>query len=373
MKRPGILLCILVGMAAGCASDPFGTDFSGIEAADVDGIDDATADSHAGHDHVSDMQTDQTSGDIPATIPPIRLMTFNTGTSEANGKADPDDRYTEWHASQSDEYYGDGLAWMPAIEAAKDFIDAKAPDIIAFQEIFHSAECADIPLESRTDFICTDWRPGDPTVASIITGDDYQVMCNPGKPDKCSAVRKSFGRFRGCDDDFCLEGMTGCTVDTCGKGARIGRATIELNGGGEINLVSVHASSGFKEDEMQCRAWQFEQIFVDMCGAGPGATGDVSVVMGDFNTDPGRAVIFDPSAARLLDFVGVDKEFHFLTEVGEDVAPTYGGVGNIDHVVSNILEGSCWAAGVTEGHPPVIVDTVFDHVPIVCDVAMPSL
>ncbi|HOD00909.1 MAG TPA: hypothetical protein PKH54_13260, partial [Myxococcota bacterium] len=70
---------------------------------------------------------------------------------------------------------------------------------------------------------------------------------------------------------------------------------------------------------------------------------------------------------------GVDKEFHFLTEVGEDVAPTYGGVGNIDHVVSNILEGSCWAAGVTEGHPPVIVDTVFDHVPIVCDVAMPSL
>ena len=304
MKRPESP-CILVGMRW-MRLRSVRTDFSGIEAADVDGIDDATADSHAGHDHVSDMQTDQTSGDIPATIPPIRLMTFNTGTSEANGKADPDDRYTEWHASQSDEYYGDGLAWMPAIEAAKDFIDAKAPDIIAFQEIFHSAECADIPLESRTDFICTDWRPGDPTVASIITGDDYQVMCNPGKPDKCSAVRKSFGRFRGCDDDFCLEGMTGCTVDTCGKGARIGRHNrIEWRWRNQPGQRPCVVWIQGRRDA--CWAWQFEQIFVDMCGAGPGATGDVSVVMGDFNTDPGRAVIFDPSAARLLDFVGVTR------------------------------------------------------------------
>lgn len=357
MNSNRLLPSILVLLACGCA------DGNGLpEDADIVGGDDGT-----------DHATDAAFRDVTPSIRPFRVLTFNTGTSEGNGKADPDDRYTEWHATQSDEYYGDGLAWTPAVEAARDFIETTAPDIIAFQEIFHSAECAGIPLESRKDFICENWQPGNPTVASIITGDKYQVMCNPGKPDKCSAVLKSFGRFRGCDSDFCLEGMTGCTVETCGKGARIGRATIDLEDDGEINLISVHATSGFKEDEMQCRLRQFEQIFIDMCGDGPGAAGAVSVVMGDFNTDPGRAVIFDPSAARLVEFVGPDKDFHFITPAGEDVPPTYGGVGNIDHVISNILEGSCWAAGVTDGHPPVIMDTVFDHVPIVCDVTIPVL
>jgi hypothetical protein len=65
--------------------------------------------------------------------------------------------------------------------------------------------------------------------------------------------------------------------------------------------------------------------------------------------------------------VGAGAPFRFLTEVGEDVAPTYPGLFgvsfNIDHVVTDVLTGACWAAGVTPGHPPVMEVSPFDHTP----------
>jgi len=35
-------------------------------------------------------------------------------------------------------------------------------------------------------------------------------------------------------------------------------------------------------------------------------------------------------------------------------------------VISDALDGSCWAAGVTSGHPAVSDVLYFDHKPIVC-------
>ena len=66
--------------------------------------------------------------------------------------------------------------------------------------------------------------------------------------------------------------------------------------------------------------------------------------------------------------MGPDKTFHFITQIGEEVTATYAGIGNIDHVISDTFSGSCWAAGITEGHADVIADSYFDHVPIVCDI-----
>ena len=61
-----------------------------------------------------------------------------------------------------------------------------------------------------------------------------------------------------------------------------------------------------------------------------------------------------------------------MTELGLEVTPTYGGIFNIDHVVSDAFDGSCWSAGVTEGHPAVMDAVFFDHVPVVCDVHDPG-
>ena len=296
------------------------------------------------------------------------VVTFNTGTSEGlPHDAPPDDGYTSWHAAISDAWYGDGLAWRPAVDSTRDFFDAVQPDVVVFQEIFWSDECAEIPEEARRDFVCETWTPGDPTVAQIVLGPGWQVMCHPGKPDKCAAVRRRFGTFRGCDSDFCLEGLAGSTVEGCGRGARVGRGIIELTGGGTLTLVNVHGSSGILPDDTACRVRQVEQVFVDLGDGTPAANGERNLVMGDLNTDPGRLAWIDPSAARWKDFVGPDRSFHFVSAVGPDAEPTYAGLVNIDHVASDVLDGECWAAGLTDGHPPVTDAVYFDHVPIVCN------
>jgi hypothetical protein len=299
------------------------------------------------------------------------VVTFNTGTSESMGHDQPpDDGYSSAHAKLSDLYYGDGLAWSPAIKDATAFFAALDPDLVVFQEIFYSADCLQIPATATKDFVCETWSPGDPTVAQTILGPGWQVACHPGKPDKCAAVKKSFGSFRGCASDFCLEGLAGSTIAGCGKGARVGRGVIDLVGGGELTLVNVHASSGVTGDDQDCRTKQVEQVFVDLGDGKPAASGLRNLILGDFNTDPGRLALLDKSAARWNDFVGAGKAFHFISPVGPFVPPTYAGLFNIDHAVSDAFSGSCWVPG-SAGKPPVSTAIYFDHKPLVCTLKLP--
>ena len=305
----------------------------------------------------------------PGGPPPIIAVTFNTGTSESMGHdALPDDGYTSEHAAISDAWYGDGLAWLPAVDAARDFLAGVQPDVVAFQEIFWSDECAGIPADAHGDFVCESWSAGDPTVAQTILGDDWQVACHPGKPDKCAAVHADFGAFAGCDGDFCLEGLAGFGVEDCGSGARVARGRIERVDGSELTLVSVHGSSGIAGEDEQCRLAQVDQVFVDLGDGEPGANGAVNLVLGDLNTDPGRWTGSDPSAARWAEFAGPGLDFHFVTDVGPDAVPSYSDLVNIDHVVSDALDGGCWIAGL-EGEPPVTEAVYFDHKPVVCEVS----
>lgn len=295
--------------------------------------------------------------------PSFVAVTFNTGTSQLAG--DP--------GQLADQWYGNGLAWLPVVEDARQFFAATAPDVVVFQEIFHSGECPNIPPEHHAGFVCESWMPGDPTVAQIVLGTEFQVACHLGKPDKCAGVRKSFGHFAGCDADLCLDGLDGAEVPDCGSGSRVGRGVIELEQGGTLTLVNVHGSSGLTQEDQDCRVKQFAQVFVDL-GTGdglPAASGERNLVMGDLNTDPGRMADFDESAKAWNDHVGPDERFHFVTDVGPDVPPSYGGAFNIDHVVSDAFGGSCWVAGLTDGHAPVSETTAFDHKPVVCSVGAP--
>ncbi len=309
--------------------------------------------------------------DAAAPEPDLRLtvVTVNTGTTTGlPHDAPPDDGYGSEQAAVSDSYYGDGLAWPPAIDALRAFFDEVDPDVVVFQEIFHSADCATIPPEQHAGFVCETWSVGDPTVAELALGPDYQVACNLGKPDKCAAVHRRVGTFRGCEGALCLDGLDGAELSGCGGGSRVGRGVIDLVGGGSIVVVNVHGTSGIEDADEVCRVRQVEQVFVDLDGE-PAANGAINLVMGDLNTDPARLASADPSAARWNDFAGEGLRFHFVTGVGRRVTPTYATLFNIDHVISDALDGSCWAAGVTEGHAAVIDAVYFDHVPIVCEVA----
>ncbi|MCB9760581.1 MAG: hypothetical protein H6739_12135 [Alphaproteobacteria bacterium] len=237
--------------------------------------------------------------DAPA---PLTVVTFNTGTTEGLPHDDPpDDGYTSDHAAISDAWYGDGLAWLPAVEATRAWFADLQPDVVAFQEVFWTGACADIPVEHHADFACEGWTEDTPTVALQVLGPGYQVACHPGKPDKCLGVRAAFGRFAGCDEDLCLEGLDGFTVAGCGSGARVARGVIERADGGALTVVNLHGSSGFSGDDQACRVAQFEQAFVDLGDGAPGASGAENLVLGDLNTDPGRLTGADPGAARRAD------------------------------------------------------------------------
>jgi hypothetical protein len=310
----------------------------------------------------------------PAPARTFTAVTFNTGTSGTVDPQAPPGGYGTAQAELEDLWYGNGLAWMPSVEAAKAWLAATDPDVVTFQEIFPPGDCAAIPEEAKAGFFCEGWTDGMPIVAQAILGPEYQVMCHWQKPDKCAGVHRRFGRFRGCDGDLCMEGMAGATVDGCGKGTRIGRGVIDLwDGGGSVTLVNVHGSSGIAAEDQQCRVKQVEQVFVDLgLGDGqPAANGAVNLVMGDFNVDPYRMADADSSAARLLDFAGEGRPFRFLTDEGPEATPTYAGFFTIDHVISDALTGTCWTAGVSEGHPPVTGIVYFDHHPAACTLSMP--
>lgn len=309
----------------------------------------------------------------PPPRPPraFTAVTFNTGTAPEQNFP-PDASYGTAQAALSDAHYGDGLAWLPAVDNTRALFAELQPDLVAFQEIFHPAACPAIPVDGGTGFLCERWRAGDPTVAQEVLGPGYQVACQLGKTDKCLGIKTTFGALRGCSAPLCLEGLAGASIVGCGSGSRVGRGVIDLAAGGALTVVTLHGTSGLTADDMACRVSQFEQVFVDFGGEGPAASGSPVLVLGDFNTDPGRFAPADVSAVRLRDFVGARKAFHFVTPMGGDVPASYGGLFNIDHVVSDVLEGSCWIAGVSSGHPDVNDFVYFDHKPHVCTLELPA-
>jgi len=331
----------------------------------------------------------------------FRAVTFNTGSGGPPGSFAGGD-FSDDLKTISDERYGNGLAWLPAVEATRQWLAETDPDVVAFQEIFYTGDCSHIPESDREGFVCEGWQPPDPadpaaaageSVAQLVLGAGYQVVCHLGRPDKCAAVHERFGRFRGCDQDFCLEGMDGGRVEDCGSGSRVGRGVIDLVAGGTLTLVSFHGSSGVTSEDEACRLRQVNQVFVDLTpgsgsgdatsvgGDGPAANGVRNLILGDLNVDPVLWASFDDSAARWLDFVRnpedpeatADRPFAFLSAAGEDAEPSYAALFNIDHVISDAATGDCWVAGVTEGHPYVLgADVHFDHKPVVCDLELPA-
>ncbi|MCO4744248.1 MAG: hypothetical protein KC912_05630 [Proteobacteria bacterium] len=290
---------------------------------------------------------------------PFSVVSFNTGTTEGlPHDADMDDGYTSEQATVSDAHYGDGLAWPAAVEAAQLYFADAQPDLVGFQEMFWAGACPDIPAEHHEGWFCEDWSDGDPTVAQVVLGEGYQVACHPGKPDKCLAVHERFGAIDGCEEAFCLEGLQGAEVDGCGSGARVAWMDVVRPTGDPLRVVHIHGSSGLSDEDQACRTAQFEAAFAQVQTP--------TVLLGDLNTDPGRWTDLDESAgafAELAEAAGLG----FMTAVGANVEPSYGGVVNIDHVLADSHIGSCITAGIDEGSTPVLETTYFDHHPVRCE------
>lgn len=365
------VVTILSAIAACAGGAHDASDVGGPDAVDdTHGLADAANDGHAATDAAtSDVAadttdtTDTTDATREDTAPPrfrARVMTFNTGTG-----ARPDAALAEAYgwtpdaADLGDEWYGNGLAWVALIEAMAPWMAERSADIIAFQEIFWPGECASIPEDAHAGFVCA--NNTSLSVAERLVGTGYAVACHPGRPDKCIAVRRAFAQIDGCDDTFCPAAMDGALVEGCGSGSRVARASLTRPDGTSLTVVSVHGTSGFSADDTACRVGWFDAAFAGLDPSTP------TLVLGDFNTDPARASDTDASAARLAELV-TSGGFTFVTDVGIDARPTYGGILNIDHVIAGSGDGSCLAAGLDDTLPAPLAVEAFDHRPIVCEV-----
>ena len=301
---------------------------------------------------------------------PVKVVTFNVGTTERLAhEGPPEDGYGREQARIADEYYGNSLAWPPAIEAAKRFFAEVRPDLVGFQEILGANDCASVPRDLRVGFVCETWSPGDSPVVRQVLGKRYQVACNRGRPSQCLGVRRDFGSIRGCRGDLCLDHLDGHEIPKCGGGARVGRAVIDRPSGESLTVVQLHARSGTTPEDEACRMAQIDQVFVDLGDGEPAANGERNVVLGDFNVDPHRGFPDQPSARHFRRFVGLEGEsrrFTFVSAAGSEAPGGYQDRSDIDHVIADRFRGSCWIAGLGD-RPPGLEDAVyFDHRPVVC-------
>lgn len=293
----------------------------------------------------------------------LRVVTLNAGAGKSVDRLrDANAGYGPAQAALADHWYGNGLAWPAVVRDVRRFLDAVDADIVGLQEVFHSEHCADIPPSAREGFVCETWQPGDSTVVQRILGEAYQVACHPGKPDKCLAVHRRLGQFAGCEDALCLRGLEGLDDDGCGAGNRVAAATVRLVGGGALRVVHVHGTSGLARADTRCRLGQVEAIFAE-----GGASSGFGVVLGDFNTDPGRVTWLDPAARALRQSARPPGHYRFMTDVGLFVRPTFLSFLNIDHVLAAGMAGDCWYAGRTPQTSPVSDLVYLDHTAVVCD------
>jgi len=294
----------------------------------------------------------------------FRVVTLNTGSgTSVEMPAKSNAGFGPEQSTLADQWYGNGLAWPAFIEEIQHFFKKIDPDLVGLQEIFYSGHCPEIPQAAREDFVCENWQPGEPTVAELILGEAYQIACHPGRPDKCLAVHRRLGEFIDCDQSFCLEGLNRLDEGYCGRGGRIAGTRIQLKTGGKLSVVHLHTSSGASLTEARCRSRQIKAAFTSDKTAP-----EFGLVLGDFNTDPGRLAWVDPAARTLARQARPPSHYRFISEFGFFTRPTFLGFLNIDHVLAAGMEGECWYPGRTPGKPPISKNTYLDHTAIVCDV-----
>ncbi len=315
------------------------------------------------------------SDDLPPPPLSFSVLTFNTGTTEhlehdADEVDGGGDGYTSAHAARNAARYSNNLAWRPAEAALTLWLGEHRPEVVLFQELFHDPWCADIDTDPAFDFICHGRDPDRPRQAQRLLGPDYDVACAPGHPDNCVGVLRAFGRIRGCTGEApCAAELDGLPPPGgCTQGARVATAEITLGDGRLLHAVDVHTAAGVTDEDMACRVTQILQIFEDRGDGKPAAWGTANVVGGDMNMDPFLWAGLDPSADAWNTYVGEDRPFHYLSSNGPDGPPTIQTLFRIDHLVSDVLAGSCVVVGGTAGVPPIMETSYWDHRPVLCEV-----
>ncbi len=327
----------------------------------------------------SDLATDLGTGeaDVGKSYAPLpfQVVTFNVGTSsqtlhDTDEQAGDGDGYTSTQAEYINDYLGNSLAWNPAEDALRDWLAKHHPEVVAMQELMYDPWCADAPAPpAGLGLVCEGYKGGQPLAAERLLGKAYHLAYTVGQEDLWVGVRKDFGHFRDCPETGLCTKLEGQGVfGECNESPRVTSIVVQVHDGREFVLVNAHTTAGMTEADQACRAKQIEQIFLDAGDGEPLANGAVNLVLGDMNTDPFLFAGADASANTWNQYVGPGKSFHYLSADNPEGPATHVTTMRLDHVVSDVLTGSCVVPGGSPGLPLIMKTTFFDHRPVLCDV-----
>lgn len=241
------------------------------------------------------------------------------------------------------------------------------PDLVTLQELTSPAQC-EAMRESDPGKACH----GHPATAQVerLLGPDYTIACDQRGAYECIAIHHRAGRIEGCGPGLPCTAATAAIDDGCDAGFSVSGIHVELDGGTRVGVINGHPPSG---GATSCRRDQLERALVS--GEVVDLDGPV-LLSGDFNLDPysGRS---DPSTELWNQWVGPERRFAYHSGEAETVPPfptAYSLVSRsvLDHVASDLFEGSCQTLGPAPGTQRLDGGSGTDHRALLCDLRLPD-
>jgi len=212
----------------------------------------------------------------------------------------------------------------------------------------------------------------EPEQVRRLLGKDYTITCDANSGFECIAVRREFGRMKGCADGALCRGLarTAPIIDDCNiqlgidqvdtRYASVSGVTLEVDGKA-IDILLAHPPASSALAAAQCRRRFLPYVMEPVGSDGSLREQAASILGGDFNFDPYRDA---PTAPDVL-YWGEQVRLSLGGEGGPWVSnsgplehdPPYWTTpmarATFDHVLSQGMVGRCQTLGAAQSRPPL--------------------
>ena len=239
------------------------------------------------------------------------------------------------------------------------------PDVIALQELTDPAQCKEF-VERDSRKVCYRFQERRPFYqVRRLVGPDYTIVCDSRNRYECIAIHTRVGTIEGCElGEFCEGGaVTDVPQPGCDTGFTVSSAVVVVHGQ-RVTVVNAH----LQNSSVECREWALRQVFEDIDGRLPLASGERILLLGDFNLDPFKS---DDASVRLwrryVGMPGEGKPFWYHSGPAERQPPHptvsvyFLRSKTVDFVVSNFAYGTCVTLGETPDTTRLDAGRGMDH------------
>ncbi|MHB8874437.1 MAG: endonuclease/exonuclease/phosphatase family protein [Myxococcaceae bacterium] len=264
------------------------------------------------------------------------------------------------------------LCQVASEKAVAARVEVLRPDVVLFSEAFAPWLCDKVGAVDEKHVCHPSNTQAEPEQVRRILGSNYTISCDANSGFECIAIRREFGRMKGCEDGAFCRGLsrTAPVIDDCDirlgidqvdtRHASVSGVTLEVDGKTFDALVA-HPPASTAPEAAQCRRRFLPYVMEPVGSDGSVRERPAAILGGDFNLDPYR------NAPTAVDVVYWNQSVRLSLE-GEG-GPWVSNSGPIehdppywtsplsrstlDHVVTQGLVGRCQTLGAAQGRPPL--------------------